>query len=85
MVDVTPTLTSKTVLVSKTVLSGLLAAGSLISIAMYLVVAVVRIRYPFELQWMEGGSVDHVRRVLHGQSIYQAPSVDFVSFAYPPL
>jgi 4-amino-4-deoxy-L-arabinose transferase-like glycosyltransferase len=41
--------------------------------------------YPFELEWMEGGMVDHVRRVLSGLPVYAKPSIEFVSFLYPPL
>ncbi len=54
-------------------------------IAMFLVVAVIHLTYPFELEWMEGGMVDHVQRVLRGEPLYVAPSVDFVPFIYTPL
>jgi hypothetical protein len=63
----------------------LVAVASVVAIVTYLVVALLRIGHPYELQWMEGGSVDHVRRVLAGETIYPAPSVDFASFTYPPL
>lgn len=55
------------------------------AVAVYVVVALARLRYPFELQWMEGGAVTHVERLLDGRSIYPAPSVEFASFTYPPL
>lgn len=64
---------------------GVVAVASATAIATYLAVAALRAGHPYELQWMEGGSVDHVRRVLAGQSIYPAPSIDFASFTYPPL
>jgi hypothetical protein len=51
----------------------------------YVAVALLRLRYPYELEWMEGGMVDHVRRVLGDGPVYAAPSIDFVSFLYPPL
>ena len=51
----------------------------------YLVLAWHRLSYPFELEWMEGAAVDHVARVLHGQSLYVAPQIAFVPFDYPPL
>ena len=60
----------------------IVAAGA---ICLYVIVAVRRIGYPYELEWMESGSVDHVRRLLAGQSLYPAPSIDFVSYTYPPL
>jgi hypothetical protein len=37
--------------------------GGLAFIAAYLFVALSRIGYPFELEWMEGGSVERVRRM----------------------
>lgn len=59
-----------------------LAAGS---VALYVLLAVARLRYPYELEWMEGGSVDHVRRILGGESLYVRPSVEFVPYIYTPL
>lgn len=56
-----------------------------IFLASYLVLALARIGYPYELQWMEGGSVDHVARVLRGQPLYVRPSLDFTPFLYTPL
>src|SRR5262249_43811627 len=52
---------------------------------MYLAVAILRFRYPFELEWLEGATRDHVRRVLTGAPLYARPSLDFVAFTYPPL
>jgi len=66
-------------------LAGLLTATCIFYILAYLFVALARMNYPFELEWMEGGMVDHVRRILAGQPIYAKPSLDFVSFLYPPL
>ncbi len=58
---------------------------ALASVALYLAIAPARISYPYELEWMEGACVDHVRRILAGQRLYVAPSLDFVPFLYPPL
>lgn len=41
--------------------------------------------YPFELEWMEGGQLDHVVRILNGQQIYVAPSLEFIPYIYTPL
>ena len=41
--------------------------------------------YPFELEWLEGGEVEIVNRVVHGQAIYVAPSLHYVPYPYPPL
>jgi 4-amino-4-deoxy-L-arabinose transferase-like glycosyltransferase len=60
-------------------------ALALAAIATWLATAALRLRYPFELEWMEGATLEHVRRVLAGQPLYAAPSLDFVAFTYPPL
>jgi hypothetical protein len=52
---------------------------------MYLCVAILRLRYPFELEWLEGATLDHVRRVLTDAPLYAGPSLDFIAFTYPPL
>jgi hypothetical protein len=51
----------------------------------YLTLALQRSLHPFELEWMEGGSLEHVMRVLRGEPLYVAPSLDFVPFPYPPF
>ncbi len=53
--------------------------------AAYLGVAVLRLSYPFELEWLEGGCLDHVGRVLDGKKLYGPPSLEFVPFIYTPL
>ncbi|HEY3295516.1 MAG TPA: glycosyltransferase family 39 protein [bacterium] len=63
-------------------LAGSLAAAYIL---IYVVVAILRISYPFELEWVEGSMVDHVQRVLDGKPLYVAPSVDFVPAIYPPF
>jgi 4-amino-4-deoxy-L-arabinose transferase-like glycosyltransferase len=52
---------------------------------LYLAVSLQRIVYPFELEWMEGGSLEHLMRVLSGEPLYVTPSIDFVPFPYPPF
>lgn len=63
------------------VVGGLAAAA----IGLYVVLALLRIAHPFELEWMEGGVVDHVRRVLAGQPLYGRPTLGFTPYIYPPL
>jgi hypothetical protein len=58
---------------------------AVVPIAAYLWVALHRVTYPFELDWMEGGSVELAARVLSGHSLYAAPSLTFVGWTYPPL
>ncbi len=52
---------------------------------LYVYLALTRIGYPFELEWMEGGALEHVRRLLAGQPIYGPPKLAFVPFMYTPL
>ena len=54
-------------------------------VATFIVVAFMRLGYPFELEWMEGSSIAHLNRVLHGLPLYVKPSIDFTPFTYPPL
>jgi hypothetical protein len=63
----------------------ILIIGASFYILLYLVIASARLSYPFELEWMEGGSVVHVQRILDGQPLYVSPSLDFVPFIYTPL
>ena len=67
------------------VLKYVFLALAIYFISAYVVLAVLRLRYPFELEWMEGGMVDQVRRILAGQMIYVQPHFDFVPFGYPAL
>ena len=62
-----------------------LLAVCLIYVAMYCTIAIARMPYPFELEWMEGGSVDHVRRILDGKKLYAEPSLEFAAYIYTPL
>lgn len=62
-----------------------LLALAILFIVVYLGLTLFRIPYPFELEWMEGGSVDHVRRILAGEKLYVSPSLEFIPFIYPPL
>jgi len=48
-------------------------------------VTLLRLRHPFEIEWMEGGMLDHAARLLAGEPIYARPSIDFVPFFYTPL
>jgi hypothetical protein len=59
--------------------------ASLSYLTVYLFIAVSRIAHPYELEWLEGGSVDHVLRVMSGEPLYAEPSLEFVSFIYTPL
>ncbi|HSC88403.1 MAG TPA: glycosyltransferase family 39 protein [Polyangiaceae bacterium] len=44
-----------------------------------------RLGYRYDLEWMEGGMVDHARRVLDGLPIYVEPSIEWTPYIYNPL
>jgi dolichyl-phosphate-mannose-protein mannosyltransferase len=67
------------------VLRLLTAAAAGGYLLMYVAIAFLRISFPFELEWMEGESVEHVARLLRGQPLYVAPAPEFIPFVYPPL
>jgi len=54
-------------------------------VAVYVLIALRRIGYPYELNWVEGAMVDGARRVIDGQSLYTEPSLGFTADIYPPL
>lgn len=57
----------------------------LAAIAAYLVVALLRLTYPFPLEYLESNSLVEVQRILAGHSLYAAPTVGYVPDGYPPL
>jgi hypothetical protein len=58
---------------------------ALLYILAYVAIALLRMRYPYELEWLEGGMVAQVDRILAGKKLYGRPSVEFVPFIYTPL
>lgn len=58
---------------------------SALALLVYAAVALARMGFPFELEWIEGGSLSMVHRVAEGQPLYAAPSLEYVPFNYPPL
>ncbi len=61
----------------------LLLAGFFV--LLFFFVASYRASYPFDIEWMEGGMVEHVSRVVSGEGIYVEPSLDFVPYIYTPV
>lgn len=52
---------------------------------LFLTVVLLRIRYPYELEWIEGGILQHVQRVLAGKPLYVAPTLEWTPLIYGPL
>jgi hypothetical protein len=44
-----------------------------------------RFGYPYDLEWMEGGTLCHALRIAREQPLYAPPSVDFIPYLYTPL
>jgi len=65
-------------------LQSLLILISIFYIGLYLWIALHRIGYPFELEWMEGAMVDECRQLIGGNPLYRPPGLDYVPFIYPP-
>lgn len=58
---------------------------SVFLVLLFLMVAVHRVRYPYEVEQLEGNMVLSVNRVLAHQPVYVAPNTHFIPFMYPPL
>jgi hypothetical protein len=54
-------------------------------LAAYVAIAIARMRYPYELEWIEGGIVDEVRHALSGHTLYGKPSLHYIPNIYTPL
>lgn len=62
-----------------------LLSVAILYIIKYLFIVYSRINYPFELEWMEGGLLAEVRRIMSGEKLYVEPSIEYVPFMYAPL
>ncbi len=66
-------------------LQSMLILQSMFAVAAFLFVAWHRLRYPFELEWIEGGILEQVTRIVAGKRVYGPPSLEFTPFLYPPF
>jgi hypothetical protein len=62
-----------------------LGIGASYYLLVFLAIALLRLNYPYELEWMESQTVDIIRWILFGRGLYTAPSVEFISPIYNPL
>lgn len=58
---------------------------SLAFLLLFLLVALRRLHYPFELDRMESGMMTSVWRLAHGRPLYSPPSMEWVPFLYAPI
>ena len=63
----------------------LLSAWVLVFVGTYLFVVYHTLGYPFDLEWMEGGTLDVVTRIRAGEPIYRSPSLEYVAYIYTPF
>jgi hypothetical protein len=52
---------------------------------MFLAVSLAHLRYPYDIDWMEGGQLVQSYEILAGRFPYRAPSADYIAFPYQPL
>ncbi|HEY0987110.1 MAG TPA: hypothetical protein VGD80_08665, partial [Kofleriaceae bacterium] len=71
--------------VAQLVLWGIVALPAIYQIGLLIEAIAGRIAYPYDLEWMEGGLLQHALRIRQGQGIYMPPSVDFIPYLYTPL
>lgn len=60
-------------------------APALFQITLLAIAIAGRLRYPFDLEWMEGGLLHHALRVRAGEPLYPPPSSEFIPYLYTPL
>jgi 4-amino-4-deoxy-L-arabinose transferase-like glycosyltransferase len=70
---------------STTAAQWLAAILSGLYIAAFLAMLPWRLPWPLALEPVENASLQEVRRILGGQSLYVKPSLDYVPLVYPPL
>jgi hypothetical protein len=63
----------------------LCAALCALHVVAFFAVALARLRYPYDLEWMEGGQLVQSYEILSGRFPYRAPSADYIPFPYQPF
>lgn len=61
------------------------AAVALAALVTWGWLALQRVPHPFELEWMEGGMLQHVQELRAGRPLFVPPRLDFAPFPYAPL
>ena len=63
----------------------LIIFASFFFVALFGYITLSRITYPYELEWMESGSLVQAARVLAGEPLFTEPSIQYVPFIYTSL
>jgi hypothetical protein len=53
--------------------------------ALYFILSIPRLLFPYEIEWMEGSLLDHALRIYQGKQLFVAPSIQMVNWQYQPL
>jgi 4-amino-4-deoxy-L-arabinose transferase-like glycosyltransferase len=62
--------------------------GAIIALAYiltFMVIAGIRLFYPYELEWIEGANIDEMRWIISQGQIYSEPKLSFIPLAYTPV
>jgi len=62
----------------------LLIGVSALFIVGFLVLATLRVSYPYEIKPTEGATISHVIQLMDHGTVYVPPSIEFTPFFYPP-
>ena len=63
----------------------LLIALSIFFVLLFLDAAIHRMRFPFEVEWIESGILVSILRITQGHGLYVKPTLSFVPYLYAPL
>jgi hypothetical protein len=64
---------------------ALMAAVALWHLAALAYIVATRVAFPFDIDWLDGGSLYQAYRIAHGERLYTEGGAGFVPYPYPPL
>ena len=64
---------------------AILVSGAGAYVALFVVTALLRLGYPYPLEQTESSSLIQVERILSGQPLYVAPTLEYVPLVYGPI
>ena len=67
------------------VLRAILLGGLAALTGMFVYSIILRVGYPYELEWMTGSVLDHIERVRAGLPVYAPPTTNWIPYLYTPL
>ncbi len=64
---------------------ALLAAVAVWHLVALAYIVATRVTFPFDIDWLDGGSLYQAHRIAHGERLYTVGDAGFVPYPYPPL